>query len=110
LKNSDWEWFQNLAFNLKSPRIEIYSRVETDKVALECMASIASVYRLSTSKVKLSELNSDIPGLDKLLKHKNKLRKLWQEKSMDPMCKKAFNWTSKTTRRMTCKRALESWE
>jgi hypothetical protein len=75
-------------------------------VALEFTASIASVYRLSTSKVKLSELNSDIPGLENLLKHKKGLWKVWQE-TRDPMCKKAFNWTSKTIRRMTCKRALE---
>jgi hypothetical protein len=35
-----------------------------------------SAYRLSASKVKLSELNTDIPGLDRLLKHKQGLRKL----------------------------------
>jgi hypothetical protein len=36
------------------------SGVQTNKAALEFKASIASAYRLSTSKVKLSELNSDI--------------------------------------------------
>jgi hypothetical protein len=51
------------------------------------------------------ELNSDIPDLDKLLKHKKRLRKIWQE-TRDPMCKKEFNWISKTTR----KRALVRWE
>jgi predicted transcriptional regulator len=45
-------------------------------VALDITASIVSAYRLSTSEVKLSELNSDIPGLDMVLKDVNKLRKL----------------------------------
>jgi hypothetical protein len=50
--------------------------VQADKAALEFAASIASVYRLWTSKVKVSEINSDIPGLDMLLKHKKRLRNL----------------------------------
>jgi hypothetical protein len=48
-------------------RIEIDSEVEGDKSALEFTASIASAYRLSTSKAKLSEQNSGIPGLDRLV-------------------------------------------
>jgi hypothetical protein len=78
-KCTDWEQFQILVSNLVSPRIEINAGVEADKAALEFTASIASAYRLSTSKVKLAELNSDVPGLDRLLKHKKRLRKLWQE-------------------------------
>jgi hypothetical protein len=108
-KFTDWERFQNLASNLVSPRIETNSGIEADKGALEFTASIASAYRLSTSKVKLSELNSDIPSLDRLLKHKKRLRKPWQE-TRDPVCKKAFNWISKTIRHMTRKRAFERWE
>jgi hypothetical protein len=99
----------NLASNSLSPRIEINSGVEADKAALEFTASIASAYRLSTSKAKIPELNSHIPGLDKLLKHKTRLRKLWQE-TRDSVCKKEFNLISKTIRCMTRKRALERWE
>jgi hypothetical protein len=44
-----------------------------------------------------------------LLKYKKRPRKLWQE-TRDPMCKKEFNWISKTIRRMTSKRALKGWE
>jgi hypothetical protein len=73
---------------------------------LEFTASIASAYRLPTRKTKIPELNSDIPDLDKLLKHKKGLRKLWQE-TRDPMCKKKFKCISKTIRRMPRKRALE---
>jgi hypothetical protein len=108
-KFKNWEWFQNLASNLISLKIEINSGVEANKVELKFTASIASAYRLSTSKVKLSELNRDIPGLDRFLKHKKRLRKLWQE-TRDPMCKNAFNWISKTIRCMTCKRVLEQWQ
>jgi hypothetical protein len=83
-KFTDWERFQNLVSTLISPRIEINSGLEADKATLEFTTSIASAYRPSTSKVKLSELNSDIPGLDRLLKHKKRLSKLWQE-TRDPI-------------------------
>jgi hypothetical protein len=67
-KITDWERFHSIASNLISPRIEINSRVEADKAAHAFTASIASAYRLSTSKITLSELNNDLPGLDRLLK------------------------------------------
>jgi hypothetical protein len=72
-KFTDWERFQSLTSELLSPRVEIISGVEADKVALDFTASIASAFRLSTSKVTLSDIN-DIPGLDRLLKHKQRLR------------------------------------
>jgi hypothetical protein len=106
-KITDWERFQSLASNLISPRIEINSGIETDKVARAFTASTASTYRLSTSKITLSELNSDLPGLDQLLKYKKRMRKLWQE-TRDPGCKKAVNWVSKAIRRMTRKTHLNS--
>jgi hypothetical protein len=58
--------------------IEINSGAEADKAARAFTASLASAYRLSTSKITLSELN-DLPGLDRLLKYKKRMRKLWQE-------------------------------
>jgi hypothetical protein len=82
-KFTDWERFQSLASNLISPRNKINSVI--DKAASHFTASIASVHRLSTSKITLSELNSDLPGLDQLLKYKKRLMKnvklrqnLWQ--------------------------------
>jgi hypothetical protein len=44
--------------------IEIDSGVEADKAACAFTAYIASEYRLSKSKIALSELNNDLPGLD----------------------------------------------
>jgi hypothetical protein len=87
-----WEWFQSLVSDLISPRLEINTG-EADKAASEFIASIASAYRLSTSKVKISEVNTDLPGLDRLLKQKQRLRKLWQE-TRDPACKTAVNWVT----------------
>jgi hypothetical protein len=66
-KITDWERFYSLTSNLISPRIEINSGAEADKVAHVFTASIASAYLLSTSKITLSELNNDLPGLDRLL-------------------------------------------
>jgi hypothetical protein len=67
-KFTDRERFQSLASNLKSPRIEINLGAEADKRARAFISSIASAYRLSISKIPLSELNNDQPGLDRLLK------------------------------------------
>jgi hypothetical protein len=105
----DWVRFQSLASDLASPRTQINSEVEADKAARDFTASIASAYRLATSNFTLSDMNSDLPGLDRLLKHKQRLRKLWHE-TRDPACKTAVNWVVKTIRRITRKKALERWE
>jgi hypothetical protein len=63
-----WERFQSLASNLISPRVQINSGVEADEAARAFSASIASAYRMSTSKITLSELNNDLPVLDRMLR------------------------------------------
>jgi hypothetical protein len=89
-KFTNWDRFQSLASELISPKIEIKSGVEADKAAHEFSASIPSAYRLSTSKITLLDSNNDLPGLDQLLRHKQRLQKLWQE-TRDPACKAAVN-------------------
>jgi hypothetical protein len=69
-KFTDWYRFQSLTSEVISPKIEIKSGVEADKAAREFSASTASAYRLSTSKITLLDLNNDLPGLDRLLRHK----------------------------------------
>jgi hypothetical protein len=108
-KFTDWERFQSLASELISPRIKINSGVEADKAARDFTASITSGYRLSTSKITLSDLNNVIPRLDCLIKQKRRLRKLWQE-TRDPACKKAYNWVENSIRRLTCRKAFERGE
>jgi hypothetical protein len=83
--------------------------VEADWAARDLTSSIASAYRLATSKVTLSYINNNIPGLDRLLKYKRRLRKLGQE-TRDPACKTAVNWVTKSIRRMTRKKAFDRWE
>jgi hypothetical protein len=65
-----------IALELISPRIEINSGVEADKAERNFTASIDSEYRLATGKVALSDINNDIPGLDRLLNHKRRLKKM----------------------------------
>jgi hypothetical protein len=108
-KFTAWERFQILASELMSLKIEIKSGVEADKRERNITASIASAYRLSTSKITLLDHINDLPGLDRLLKHKQRLRKLWHE-TRDPACKTEVNWVSKAIRRMTRKKALVRWE
>jgi hypothetical protein len=67
-KFTDWERFRGIGFELISPRIKINSGDEDGKAAREFSASIALVYRLATSKITLTDLNNDLPGLDSLLK------------------------------------------
>jgi hypothetical protein len=89
--------------------VEINSCIETDKAACNFAASIASAYRLSTKTTTISDHSRSPSGLNGLLEHKKRLRKLWQE-TQDPACKTAVNWVTKTIRRMVWKRALEWWE
>jgi hypothetical protein len=49
-KFTDWKWFQSLASELISPRIQINSGEEADKAASNFTASIALVYRPFTKK------------------------------------------------------------
>jgi hypothetical protein len=72
-KFTDWDRFQSLASELISPKIEITTGVEADKAARDFSASVASAYRLLTSKITLSDLNNDLPGLDRLLRQKQRL-------------------------------------
>jgi hypothetical protein len=63
-ENSDWEGFQIISSDLISPRIKINSEQEVDKAACDFTLSIASAYRLFTSKVTFSIINNlEIPGL-----------------------------------------------
>jgi hypothetical protein len=78
-KLTDWNVFNSLASELISPKIKIKCGVEAEKAALEISASIASAYRLPTNKIALLDLNNDLPGFYRLLKHKKRLRKVWQE-------------------------------
>jgi hypothetical protein len=64
---------------------------------------------LSTRKITFLDINNDLPGLDRLLKYKERLRKMWQE-FRDPACKTADNWETKQIRQMARKKALERWE
>jgi hypothetical protein len=61
-KFTDWEWFQSLASEWISPRIQINLGEEAIEVA-----TIASVYRIMTRKVTLSDLNNYLPSLESLL-------------------------------------------
>jgi len=75
--HTDWERFQSLASNLVVPRTQIHSSEDAEGTARKFAASITSAYRLSTHKITLSELNEDLPELDRLLQLKQRLRKLW---------------------------------
>jgi hypothetical protein len=107
-KSTDWERFQSLASQLISPSIQINSGWKADRAAHEFTVSIASAYKL-TSKITFSDLVNDLPGLDGLLKEKQRFRHLWQE-TRDPARKAAVNWVSRTIRRMTRTKLLERWE
>jgi hypothetical protein len=98
-----------LASELISPKIQINSEEEADKMAHDFTASIALAYRIVTSKITLLDINKDKPGLKNLLKHKQRLWKLWKI-TRDPACKRGLNWVSRTIKRMTHRKALERWE
>jgi hypothetical protein len=108
-KVSDWERFQSLASALVSPRVKINSCMEADNAARDFAASIASAYRMPTKITTISDRNRGSSSLERLLKYKQRLRKLWQE-TRDPACKTSVNWVTKTIRRIGRKKALERCE
>jgi hypothetical protein len=99
-KFTDRDRFQSLAYELISPEVEINSGLEAYKAVRNFTASIASAYTLSTKKITLSDIGNELPGLDRLLDHKQRLRKMWQE-TRDPACKTVVNWETKQIGRMT---------
>jgi hypothetical protein len=68
-KFTDWNRFQSLASEFISPKVEINLWVEADKPARDFTASFASAYRLSASKITLSNINNDLRDLDQWLKY-----------------------------------------
>jgi hypothetical protein len=83
---TDWEQFQSLASALVSARVEINLCIEVDKAARDFAASIASAYRLSTKTTTISDRNRGTYSLERTLKHKQRLRKLWQGSSIQDGC------------------------
>jgi hypothetical protein len=79
---------------------------EVKKAASAFTTSIVSVYRLSTRKLTLSDLNNELQGLDHLLHFNWRLRKLWHE-TRDPLCKTASNRVTKTNHRMSRRKVNE---
>jgi hypothetical protein len=86
-----------LASDLMSPTTQINLVVEVSKVVWDFMSCIASAFRLSTGKVMLPDLNSDLPRLDHQLKHKQRLRKLWHE-THSPACKTQLTGSQKLSK------------
>jgi hypothetical protein len=106
---TDWDRFQSLVSDLISPSTQIHTFKDAKETARKFTASMSSAYRLSTHKVTLSELNEELPELERLLQLKHRLRKLWQE-TRDPVCKAAVNWVNKTIPKMTQKKIKERWD
>jgi len=107
--HTDCERFRGLTSDLISPRIQIDIADVVDRAACNFAVSVATAYRLSTRKITLSELNNQLPELDRFLQLKRRLRKLWHE-TRDPACETAFNWITKNIRRMSRRKVLERWE
>jgi hypothetical protein len=104
-KFTDWERLQSLACGIISRIIQTNSGKTPIKRPATFPFSIASSYRLPTSKITLSDLTKDAPGLESLLKHKRRLRKLWQV-TREPECTTAINWVIKPIGRMTRRKAF----
>jgi hypothetical protein len=70
-------------------------RTVRNGASLEFTASISSAYQLSTSKVKLDELNDHFLCLYIIVKHWKMVRKLWKETRVLE-CRSALNKIWKT--------------
>jgi hypothetical protein len=110
-KLTDWKLFQSLASELISSNKQIYSSNDTDKAACDFTASLALVYKLSTRRTAILDQKYEIVYLDLFLKHKRKLRTLWQE-TTEPACKTAENWVTQNIRNQEVhlKDGKQSWQ
>jgi hypothetical protein len=106
---TDRERFKASPLPKVSSKNEINSCIEADKAVRDFAASIASAYSLSTEATTISVRNCGPSGIDRQLRHKHRLRVLWQE-TQGPACKTAVKWVTKTIRRIARKRALERSE
>jgi hypothetical protein len=86
----DWERFQSVPSELISLRLQIGYGDAVDTASRDFAASLASAYGLPTSPVTLSDLNYELLCLDRLLKHRQRLRKLFHE-PRKRTCKSAVN-------------------
>jgi hypothetical protein len=66
--------FQILTSNLISSKMGINSEVESNKAQLDFTANIPLAYRLSTRDITFAGINNHLPDLNRLLKHKQRLR------------------------------------
>jgi hypothetical protein len=78
--HTDWEQFRT--YGLISPTIKIDVADDAEKADCNSAASIASAYRLTTGKITLSELNNELPAIDRLLQLKQRLRNLGMKSGM----------------------------
>jgi hypothetical protein len=101
-KLTDCELFQSLASELVSPNIQIHCSNEADKESCGFAASVALAYRLSTRKTIILYQKYETRSLYRLLKHKRKLRILWQE-TRDPAWKTTVNLVTQNIWRMVRK-------
>jgi hypothetical protein len=102
-KFTNWEMLQSLASEIISPRIQFNSGVEADTAAHDFLAITASACKLLTNKTTLSDLNNDLLGLESLLKHKRRSRKLWQVVQQ-------LTVSQKPSYELTCRKTLNQWE
>lgn len=85
--------FKALSLNWSRPNSKLTPRKKpTKRTAIS--QPLCSAYKLSTHKPIPYNLNYKVPGLGRLLKEKQRLRKLWQE-TRDPACKMVVNWISR---------------
>jgi hypothetical protein len=94
-KLANWQWYEVVASDILSPRIEVISWEEADKPADLFTISTASPYELSTSKLILLDLKR-FSWFTLFVKRKQRCTKLCHE-TTDPACKMAVNCVTKTT-------------
>jgi hypothetical protein len=72
-----WVRFQSLAHDFISPSVHFHSSAESNQAAGDFAASIATADRLAIRTAMILDRKYELSGLNRLLKYKTELRKLW---------------------------------
>jgi hypothetical protein len=107
-KHTDWERFRSLTSEIISPRIQIDTLEGAVKPACNSQ-SLLPLHIAIDKPDHTSGTKNELPGLDPLLQHKQRQRKL-QHETRDAACETVTDWITKTIRRMMWNKAFERRE
>jgi hypothetical protein len=114
--NANGHKWEQLADTVETEMKILHEQAHGQELYTALLRLFSSVYKETRHNLQENNaepieaaIHPELPDLDHLLKHKRKLRKLWQD-TRDPKLKTEINWVSKIIRRMVRGKAYQGWK